>query len=269
MIRSVTTGCSPAARTRSARSGVGGVHRPDVEHAAAAPGAVVHADRRGVHRDPDGGQQPVGHAEHRRAAEDAGEADHRRRRVRAAPARIPGTARIGPMETTGLLGATRIRSAAAIASATPGRAGRPRCRPDVTASAAGWARSRTQYSWKCTARRPPGACVVGDGDVGLDPVVGHRQQPQARVAGQPARGQRRGHLRQRVAGVQQLGADQVGAEVAVAEGEPGRLGGVRGELRHRPPALVLPAPAALGRRRRRPGCTSRCPGPDRSAGRAG
>ena len=72
-------------------------------------------------------------------------------------ARSPGTARIGPMDTTGLLGATRIRSAAPIASATPA-AGRASSIPTmVTASAAGWARSRTQYSWKCTARRPPGA----------------------------------------------------------------------------------------------------------------
>ena len=61
------------------------------------------------------------------------------------------------METTGLLGATRIRSADRRASVTPA-AGRAVSMPTrVTASASGRARSRTQYSWKCTARRPPGA----------------------------------------------------------------------------------------------------------------
>ena len=92
--------------------------------------------------------------------------------------RIPGTARIGPIETTGLLGATRIRSAAAIASATPG-AGRADSMPTrVIASASGCGAQPDPVLLE--VHRPAAArrLVVGDGDVGLDPVVGHRQQPQ-------------------------------------------------------------------------------------------
>ena len=62
------------------------------------------------------------------------------------------------METTGLLGATRIRSAARWPPSPPERGGRTRGPTKVMSRAAGSACNRTQYSWKCTARRPPGAC---------------------------------------------------------------------------------------------------------------
>ena len=88
------------------------------------------------------------------------------------------------MDTTGLLGATSTRSASAMASSDS--RGRARASPIPTcstASASGTACSRTQYSWKCTVRRP--AAPSRDGHVGLDPVVGHRPQRQPRI-GQPA-----------------------------------------------------------------------------------
>ena len=62
----------------------------------------------------------------------------------------------------------------------------------------------------------------------------------------PAGAEPGGHLRERDAGGEQLGADQVGAEVAVTEAEPGGLGAVRPQLLDRAPALVDATPAALG-----------------------
>jgi hypothetical protein len=85
--------------------------------------------------------------------------------------------------------------------------------------------------------------VVVDDDMGLDAVVGHRQQPDA---GLPPLAERPGHGGERVAGVEHLGADQVGREVAVAESEPGRLDAVRLELLLGPPGLVPPSPPAVG-----------------------
>ncbi len=73
---------------------------------------------------------------------------------------------------------------------------------------------RTHHSWKCTARP---ALVVLDDHVRLDPVVAHRQQPDA---GLPAGAERGGDLREREPGGQHLRAHQVGREVAVAEPEP-------------------------------------------------
>ncbi len=71
--------------------------------------------------------------------------------------RRPGTASTVPMLTTGLDGGSSTRSAVANASSTPGP-GFASSAPTATIScASGTACSRTQYSWKCTARLPPGA----------------------------------------------------------------------------------------------------------------
>ena len=91
-------------------------------------------------------------------------------------------------------------------------------------------------------RLRPGRRVVDD-DVGLDPVVGDRQQ---RDAGLPAVAQRGGDVGERVAGAQHAGADEVGGDVAVAEAEPRRVGAVGGQLVAHRPGLARPAPAALG-----------------------
>ncbi len=90
------------------------------------------------------------------------------------------------MLTTGLDGGSRTRSAAAMASSTPGPGSRLLGADGDDLVRAGAACSRTQYSWKCTARRPPAGLRVVDHDVGLDPVVAHRQQPHAE-AGSPHR----------------------------------------------------------------------------------
>src|SRR5664280_1998322 len=96
---------------------------------------------------------------------------------------------------------------------------------------------------------PPPALLF-DHDVGLHPVIRHRQQPHPRL---PAGTQCLGHRRERVAGVEHLRSDDVGSEVAVAESEPGRPHAVRrqllpdGEGLHRPaPALALLDAAAEG-----------------------
>lgn len=73
----------------------------------------------------------------------------------AIASRMPGTARIVPTETTGLDGGKRMTSASPIASRTPGAGLAPSAPTGSTAYAGTEARSRTQYSWKWTALRPP------------------------------------------------------------------------------------------------------------------
>ncbi|GAB3656422.1 hypothetical protein GCM10027596_10590 [Nocardioides korecus] len=92
-------------------------------------------------------------------------------------------------------------------------------------------------------RAPLPVVGVVDDDVGLDAVVGHRQQRDARL---PAPAQGRGHGAERVAGVEHLRAHQVGGDVAVTQAEPRRLHAVRRELLARVPGLVPATPAALG-----------------------
>jgi hypothetical protein len=67
-----------------------------------------------------------------------------RRACRAS--RTPGRARIGPTEITGFDGQSRMASASARASSTPGP-GRASAAPSKrTAATGGWARSRTNHS---------------------------------------------------------------------------------------------------------------------------
>jgi hypothetical protein len=62
-----------------------------------------------------------------------------------------------PMETTGLDGGSRMTSVSRSASRTPG-AGVAESAPIGNTARAGTAACiRTQYSWKCTARRPDGS----------------------------------------------------------------------------------------------------------------
>src|SRR5205823_13012349 len=81
-------------------------------------------------------------------------------------------------------------------------------------------------------------------------VVGHRQQPYARL---PAPAERLGDGGQRLAVRQQLAAPDVGGEILVTEREPVRAGAVGGQLGPDaerlpvpPPALVLVDAAAQG-----------------------
>ena len=105
-------------------------------------------------------------------------------RVATSASRIPGTARIVPTETTGFDGGTSTTSASLIASSTPG-AGLASSIPIGTTAVRG-----TAAWWPdpvlLEVHRPALAGVgVVDDDVGLDPVVAHRQQLDP---GLPARG---------------------------------------------------------------------------------
>ena len=70
--------------------------------------------------------------------------------VAARAARTPGTASTGPMETTGLEGASTTTSAPPIASSTPGAGRAPSIPRRWKARAGAAARRRTHHSWKCT-----------------------------------------------------------------------------------------------------------------------
>ena len=59
------------------RSGIAAVHHPGIQQPAGRACAVVQPDRTGIHLDADRREQPVGHPQHRPAAQDAGEADDR------------------------------------------------------------------------------------------------------------------------------------------------------------------------------------------------
>ena len=70
----------------------------------------------------------------------------------AAAALMPGTARIGPMLTTGLDGGKSTKSASLMASSTPG-AGTASAAPTGKIACAGTAAcSRTHHSWKWITR---------------------------------------------------------------------------------------------------------------------
>jgi hypothetical protein len=99
----------------------------------------------------------------------------------------------------------------------------------------GSACSRTQYS--------AGRLLVVNDHVGLDAVVAHRQQPDPEVGESPPGAQRLGDLAERVAGVEHLGPQHVGREVAVAQPEPLRAGAVGRQLVPHGEGLVGPTPA--------------------------
>ncbi len=81
----------------------------------------------------------------------------------AIASRTPGTARIGPIETTGLLGQTTIARAPRIASSTPGAGRARRAAERSTASTSEGAPSRTMYSSKWSFRPPDSSTRVGQG----------------------------------------------------------------------------------------------------------
>src|SRR5258708_1604392 len=120
--------------------------------------------------------------------------------VERSAARIPGTARIAPMLTTGFDGASSTTSAVSIDSGTPG--------PALAVSA-------TTDAQQSRARRPP-----------MD--------------------QRRGHLRQRIACAQHLGADGMGGQIGVAKAEPVRLHAIGREFLLGVPGFVATSPPAFG-----------------------
>ena len=138
------------------------------------------------------------------------------------------------MLTYGLLGRDQDRSRPpSIASSTPGaaRASAPsnRTRVDLVAVAAG---DEPLLEGEAARRRV---------DPGAEPVVGGRQD--RRLDPERAR-EPGGDGGERLAGAQRLRADEVEAEVAVAEPEP-VLAAERRDRAERLPGLARPAPAAL------------------------
>ena len=224
------------------------VDQPAVEDAAGAAGAVVLGHPGGADLDTDRRSSSCSAMPRTWLPPTIGERPTTGALVARSASRSPGTPRIVPTETTGFDGGSSTTSASAIASRTPG----PGCglvEPDERPASRRAPGRAAGPSTPGSARPAPRRRLrVVDHDVGLDPVVGHRQQPHAvapeRV--EPAPAERLGHRAQRVAGLEHLGAHQVGRDVAVAEPEPGRLHAVRRQLLLGVPGLVAAPPAALG-----------------------
>ena len=87
------------------------------------------------------------------------------------------------------------------------------------------------------------AVGFGDHDVGFVTIVGDGQEPHP---GDPAPAQGGRDVGQPVPGVEHLGPDEVGREIAIAESEPIRVGPVGGEFLFRAPGFVAPTPPAFG-----------------------
>ena len=217
---------------------VGVVDQPAVEQATLLAAAVVAADPFGADLDADRRQAGIGHAAHRRVADDGGQADDRggRGEDRLADAghaedRPDGHDRVARRDQDDVGGGDRLEHA--------------RCGLGVVDAhlheRAGGQRG-TVLDPPLLEVDGPARAVEVDDDVGLAAVVGHRQQPDA---GLPPLAQRRGHVGERVAGVEHPGADEVGRDVEVAQPEPRRLGAVGRQLVLDAPGLVLASPAAL------------------------
>ena len=179
---------SAAAPTRTSTpghvGGVAGVHQPAVEQAARRRGRrSAGRPPRPMVSTPIASQARVGHPAHRAPAHDRRDPDHRRRRVaqRVAHARArrgwrrctpPGwTARSAPRRRRG---SRRGRRAARVASSAP-TGGEP------VRGQLGLVADPPLLEVDRLARLRAGRRVVDD-DVGLDAVVGHRQQRDARAA---------------------------------------------------------------------------------------
>ena len=91
----------------------------------------------------------------------------------ATASRIPGTARIGAIDTIGLAGQITTASAGARASSTPGPGARRPHRRSAPRRTGGSQRSRTNHSSSAKSTGPSGIAAVMTVD---DLVVGHREQ---------------------------------------------------------------------------------------------
>ena len=157
-----------------------------------------------------------------------------RARAAASSSAMPGTARIGPIETIGFEGPITMTSAAWIAAATAG--GRPGGLDAVEADLADV--GRLAQSDEVVLEVEP--AVVG-ADLGAHRLVGHRQDRRRDAAG----ALQVEHRSVSVApGPQPRAARDVGREVVVAEAEP-RLLAVLGQGVDDGPGLAGHAPAAL------------------------
>ena len=134
----------------------------------------------------------------------------------------------------GLLGAMTISSAPSSASSTPGAGVAVASPSKRTRSTSSRCCRATNHSWN--GKEPAGVSIHVRS---ASSVAGSSVTSTPRACRQPA-----GHRRQRLAAAQRLRADEVEAEVAVAELEP-RLSAEPGDDFHRLPGLVRPPPPAL------------------------
>ena len=160
-------------------------------------------------------------------------ATHGTRRC-ASASRSSRTARIGQTETYGLLGASRIRSASAIASSTPG-AGRAASSPSKrTASTSSRCPRATNHSWN------------GNVPAGVSSQVRSRSSVagSSRAATPSAVASRAVTAESGSPDAQRLCSHEMEPEITVAEREP-VLAAERADRLERLPGLAAPPPAAL------------------------
>ena len=245
----VTTGRTPAGQLRRR------IRLVDHERVDQARVAAGHVRRRRAAREPR--EHPVGRALDRTAADQRADRDARHAAPLERERESSSTARIGPIETYGLLGAITTTSAASSASSTPGRGtriGRPRVVDGVHLVAV-------------AAFDEPG--LEREGAVGRleerpQGRVGRREQRAAEAEG---RRKPRRHLRERNALAQELRPHEVQPDVAVAEPEP-RLAAEVARGRRARSRSRRHAPSRAPRRPRPRARRARCRGRARRGARA-
>ena len=151
---------------------------------------------------------PVERAPHRAPADQRADGDQRTLRASIA-ARIPGTARIGWIETNGLLGAITMRRRLRSPRARPGRASTPPRRRR---------RARRPRPRACARRTTPGTRTSRAGVTSASGVG--RPWPAGAVSRAPRRREPRRDRRERLSRPQRLRTDEMEPEVEIAEHEP-------------------------------------------------
>ena len=221
------------------------VHQPPVEQASAI--ITGHSGGRGL--DSDRREARVGHAAHGGAADDPGDAYHGLRRGSVADPgngedRADADYRIRRREQHEIRIADRLEHAGRRSGLRRAyrqdRLRRDRgVQPDPPLLEVDDSRRWGSATWRVGARLG----VAREGDVRLNPVVGHRQQADAWL---PAITEDSRDLGQGLARGEQLSAQDVRGEVPVAKGEPGRARAIGGQLVANGEGLVGSTPALLG-----------------------
>ena len=166
--------------------GVRLVDQPAVEDAAVRAGAVVAADAAGAHLDADRGEHLLGHPADVGAADDGGEADHRRLRGDQRLA-DPRDAEDGADRDHRVR--RRQQHQVGVGDRVDDAGGRRRLVETDHHDRLGRHLGAQPHPVLLEVHHPASARRLGVGDrhVGLDPVVGHRQQPDARTGRASAR----------------------------------------------------------------------------------
>ena len=166
--------------------------------------------------------------------------------VSRSAARMPGTPRMVPTETTGLDGGRITRSAPVIASRTPG-AGVDWSRPtndQLLGRDLGVQAHPVLLEVHDALAAGLGGSAIATWVSTRSSVIGSRRS-RPRTGCAPPSAQRLRDLGEGVAGLQHLAADQVGRDVAVAQPEPRRLDAVRLQVLLGVEGLVAATPPAL------------------------